>query len=507
MKTKSIFPTPKALFMALFSCIFLLYSCGDDDTLEEEEMEIGPVTISFTASSPTVNEETANTAEVTFVNTSTGNTPRYFWSFGDIATPIAVEVTAITEQTIVYSLSPEEQMVDVILEGRDNNGDVLGTASVTITLPAVIVEEEEPMLICGPTIFPSPVTFDNGEEFFTFGGTSFMAVANPDPSGANPEVTTVGQITNSGAAFEGTGIGLEMPADFSEDDKRVRFLFWSNVEVPLILQFVNGVNGERGVETGITHTGSGWEELILDYENAVTVFLSADDPGGEAMVPNGQYGQIVLFIDGPGSTAGDFFIDDVGVCGEDNVDDGNNDDDDDDNDDDDDDDDDGQPVIATPIAFDAGEEFFTFGGTTFQVVPNPSQTGANPADTMVGQITNSGAAFEGSGIEIPSPFADFSTDNKEVSFLFFSDIEVPLILQFVNGVNGERGVEVSATHSGSGWEEITLDYNDALTVFLSADDPGGEPMIPDGQYGQLVLFIDGPGTTTGDFFIDNIGAE
>lgn len=498
MKTKSIFFTPRILFSVIALCVFVFNSCEDDE-MEVAEVEIGPVDISFTASDASIDQETGTTAEVTFINTSTGNTPRYFWSFGDIATPIGVEVTATSEQTIVYSLAEEEQTVDVTLEGRDNDGETLGTASVTITLPASLGGDDEPVLICGPTIFPSPVTFDNGEQFFTFGGTSFMAVPNPDPTGANPEVTTVGQITNSGAPFEGSGIELETPADFSEDDKRVRFLFWSNVEVPLTLQFVNGVNGERGVETGITHTGSGWEELILDYENAVTVFLSADDPGGEPMSPDGQYAQIVLFIDGPGTTAGDFFIDDIGVCGDDNVDDGGN--------DDDDDDDDVQPVIANSIAFEAGEEFFTFGGTSFAIVPNPSQTGDNPADTMVGQITNSGAAFEGSGIEIPSPFADFSTENKLVSILFFSDVEVPLTLQFVNGVNDERGVETFATHTGSGWEELTFDYNNALTVFLSADDPGGEPMIPDGQYGQLVLFIDGPGNTAGDFFIDEIGAE
>lgn len=504
MKTNSIFLKPRVILSTLVLLTLSFNSCEDDE-IEEEVIDIGPVEISFTASNPSIDDGAGTTAEVTFINTSTGNTPRYFWSFGDNATPIAVEVTDTSEQTIVYGLTEEEQMVEVTLEGRDNSGEVLGTASVTITLPISLDGEEEVVLNCSPTIFSSPVTFENGEEFFTFGGTVFAAVPNPDPSGANPEMTTVGQITNDGAAFEGSGIGLATPADFSDDDKRVRLLFWSNAPVPLTLQFVNGVNGERGVEAAFEHSGSGWEEIIVDYANAVTVFLSADDPGGEPMVPNGQYGQIVLFIDGPGTTAGDFFIDDIGVCGEDNVDDGGGNDDDDNNDDDN--NDTGQPVLGTPISFEAGEEFFTFNGTEFQIVPNPSQTGDNPADTNVGQITNSGAAFEGSGIEIPAPFADFSTDNKSVSILFFSDVEVPLNLQFVNGVNGERGVETAVTHSGSGWERITFDYNNAVTVFLSADDPGGEPMIPDGQYGQLVLFIDGPGTTMGDFFIDDIGVE
>lgn len=500
MKTTSIFSISKRIFSVLTLFLLFFASCDEDDEIQMEDPEIGPVTISFTATNPSV-EEGSNTAEVTFINTSTGNTPRYFWSFGEPATPIASEVTSISDQTIVYSLAPEEQVIEVSLEGRDTNGNVLGTASLSITLPLIEMMEEEVVLICSPTIFPAPVTFENGEEFFAFGGTTFVAVPNPDPTGDNPEVSIVGQITNSGASFEGTGIELATPADFSGDDKRVRFLFWSTVEVPLTLQFVNGVSGQRGVEAGITHTGSGWEELVIDYTNAVTVFLSGDDPGGEPMIPDGQYGQIVLFIDGPGTTSGDFFIDDVGVCGDDNVDDGN--------DDDDDDDDNGnaQPVIANPITFDSGEEFFIFGGTSFAVVQNPSLTGANPDDTLVGQITNSGASFEGSGTEIPAPFADFSTDNKEVSILFFSDVEVPLALQFVNGVNNERGVETFATHSGSGWEEIIFDYNDAVTVFLSGDDPGGEPMIPDGQYAQLVLFIDGPGTTSGDFFIDNIGTE
>lgn len=506
MKSKLIFPRTRILYIVVALLAFLIGSCEDEEELVPEA-EIGPVTISFTATSPSVNNDTGNTAEITFTNTSTGNTPRYFWSFGETATPIATEVTDLADQTVVYELLEEAQSIDVTLEGRDNNGEILGTAVATISLPMAVTEEEEEVVLnCNPNIFTTPITFDNGEEFFAFGGTTFALVSNPDPSGANPEASMVGQITNSGAAFEGTGIDLSSPADFSEEDKRVRFLFFSTVEVPLNLQFVNGVNNERGVEAGATHTGSGWEEIVIDYVDAVTVFLSADDPGGEPMIPDGQYGQIVLFIDGPGTTTGDFFIDDVGICGE-NQNDGGNDDGGMDDDDDGGMDDMVQPVIAVPVAFENGEEFFTFGGTEFAIVQNSNQSGANPNDTMVGQITNSGAAFEGSGIEIPAPFADFTTDNKVVSFLFFSEVEVPLTLQFVNGVNGERGVETAATHTGSGWEEITLDYNNALTVFLSADDPGGEPMIPDGQYGQIVLFIDGPGTTAGDFFIDDIGAE
>jgi len=497
MKLKSIFLKPKAGFPALIALALLVISCGDDDTMVTPDPEVVPVVISFTASTPSIDDMTGTTAGVTFFNTSTGDATQYVWSFGDIATPSTAEVTDTSDQIVVYTLTDATQDVQVSLEGRNSSGEVLGTTTATVTLPAAIAMEEE--AICGDTIFTSAVTFENGEEFFTFGGTTFAAVPNPDPSGANPEVSTVGQITNSGAAFEGSGTGLSSPVNFMEDDKRVRFLFWSTVEVPLTLQFVNGVNGERGVEAGATHSGSGWEEIVIDYANAVTVFLSDEDPGGAMMSPTGQYGQVVFFIDGPGTTAGDFFIDDLGVCGEGNTDDDGGDDDDDDND--------AETVITNPISFESGEQFFTFGGTSFQIVANPSLTGENPTASMVGQITNSGANFEGTGIEIPSPFADFSNENKVVSFLFFSEVEVPLTLQFTNGVNGERSVETFATHSGSGWEKITLDYNDAVTVFLSDEDPGGEALVPDGQYGQLVLFIDGPGETAGNFFIDDIGVE
>ncbi len=491
---------PRMILLVLVPFMCLVGSCGSDDNNEMSEPEIGPVTVSFTASTPIVINE-GTSAEVTFSNTSTGNSPRYFWAFGEQAIPLAVEVVNRADQTIVYPLIEEEQTVEVVLEARDNNGNVLGTATNTITIPASEVmeeEEEEEELNCSDIIFPNPIRFENGEEFFTFGGASFALVPNPSQTGDNPNDTMVGQITNSGAAFEGSGISLDPPTDFSGDDKRVRLLLFSNVEVPIALQFVEGVNGVRGVEAFATHTGSGWEEIILDYTNATTVFLSPDDPGGEPLVPDGQYGQIVLFIDGPGTTAGDFFIDDIGFC------DANSGGDDPDGDDPG--DDPVEPVFANPITFENGEEFFTFGGVSFAIVPNPSQTGDNPNDTMVGQITNSGVAFEGSGIDL-NPAANFTTDNKLVSVLFFSNVEVPLALQFVQGVNGEREVETFATHTGSGWEEVVFDYNNATTVFLSPDDPGGEPLVPSGEYGQIVLFIDGPGTTSGDFFIDDIGVD
>ncbi len=88
---------------------------------------------------------------------------------------------------------------------------------------------------------------------------------------------------------------------------------------------------------------------------------------------------------------------------------------------------------------------------------------------------------------------------------FWSTVAVPIILKFENGVNGERSNEVVVSHGGTGWELLTFDFgNNATKSFIDGSQGVGEPFVPEGQYTQLALFIDGPGTTSGTFYVDDI---
>ena len=98
-----------------------------------------------------------------------------------------------------------------------------------------------------------------------------------------------------------------------------------------------------------------------------------------------------------------------------------------------------------------------------------------------------------------------SDDNKTITLKFYSEVAVPLLLKFEGGVNDERQNEVVANHTGSGWEEISFDFaTNATTSYIDNSDPGGEAFVPTGEYGVMTLFVDGPGTTAGTFYIDDI---
>jgi hypothetical protein len=160
-----------------------------------------------------------------------------------------------------------------------------------------------------------PITFDVAGvnyAFGTFNGASYEVVDNPNPSGVNPDVSKVGAITNSGAQFEGGAFNLETPVDFSGANKTIAMKFWSTVPVPILLKFEGGVNGERQNEVVANHTGNGWEELTFDFANDATKsFIDGNQGVGEPFVPTGQYATMVIFIDGPGFTAGTFYMDDI----------------------------------------------------------------------------------------------------------------------------------------------------------------------------------------------------
>ncbi|WP_373059588.1 hypothetical protein [Zunongwangia sp. H14] len=182
-----------------------------------------------------------------------------------------------------------------------------GGAATTEETVVVTVPEAEPAKL--------PITFDEQNvnyAFSTFNGTSFEVVDNPDFSGANNEASMVGAITNSGAAYEGGAFNLGTPVDFSVENKTITMKMWSDVALPVLLKFEGGVNGERQTEVTANHEGTGWEELSFNFAtDAVKSYVDGAGDNGEAFVPTGQYGTMVIFIDGPGTTAGTFYVDDI----------------------------------------------------------------------------------------------------------------------------------------------------------------------------------------------------
>ncbi len=163
------------------------------------------------------------------------------------------------------------------------------------------------------------------------------------------------------------------------------------------------------------------------------------------------------------------------------------------------------PILVPAISFENNEDFFSFNGVTVGIVANPDVSGANPNASNVLEVVNSGADFEGFGTGLSSP-ASFSSDDKKVMMKVWSTSAVDVRLIFQGGVDGARAVEGNTTHAGSGWEVITFDYQNATKAFVDGATDNFESFVPTGMYGEIVMFIEPGKTTSGTFYIDDIGS-
>jgi hypothetical protein len=399
----------KIIALLIFASTYV--GCEDDDEVLPQ-IEAG-----FTF---TINQDTGT---VTFINTSE-SADTYEWDFGDGTG--STEVNPIkTYVTGTYT---------VTLEASNGAG-----ASSTF---------ESSVVVNIPEVVAFPITFDNPQvsyEASVFNGASFRIVENPDQSGSNTEASNVGEITNSGAAFEGIFFELGEPLDLATD-KSIKINFWSTTPIDVLLKLEGGTGADT--ETTASHGGSGWEEMYFTFNSS------------------NSFSIITIFVDGPGTTAGTFYIDSIEQINTDDI-----------------------PCLDTelelPIDFDCeGIDYAAkiAGNVNFTVVDNPEVSGINDVDTKVGQITNVGANFENAFFNLDTP-VDFATD-KGVRLKLFSNQALPILLKFEDGT--EADVEDTQSHTGSGWEELTFTLNSS------------------GSYNDMIIFVDGPGTAAGTFYVDDI---
>ncbi|MBW2962265.1 PKD domain-containing protein [Mesonia aestuariivivens] len=235
--------------------------------------------------------------------------------------PYAINVSAEADYAASFEVYfgdvvNEEPTPMMIGETITHEYATIGTYDVTVVALSGGVETTtytQQVQIVNPLAFP--ITFDNTDinyEFVTFNGVTYAVVQNPDLSGSNPDQNLVGEITNAGNNWEGGSFNLGIPIDFGGEEKNVVMDFWSNTPVDVLLKFEAGVNGERENEVTVSHSGSGWEELTFNYaEDAIKSYVDGATDNGESFVPIGQYSVMTMFIDGAGTTAGSFYVDNI----------------------------------------------------------------------------------------------------------------------------------------------------------------------------------------------------
>jgi len=388
-----------------------LIGCEDDD-----DATLPAVDAIFTH---TINEETG---EVRFINTSE-NADRFSWDFGD----------GTSANTINPVKTYPSGTYTIVLTAENNAGDT-DTFEDTITI-------QVPLEVSLPIDFDNPLV-DYGVT--TFGGTSFEIVENPDTSGANDVMSNVGAITNSGNAFEGIFFDLGAPLDLATD-KSLTMKFWSETPIDVLVKLENGDGPDTEIPT--SHGGTGWENIYFTFDSS------------------SSYSRLTMFVDGPGTTTGTFYMDDVSQLNTDDV-----------------------PCLFTdlefPIDFDCnGIDYAAkiLGDVDFTVIDNPELSGINAEESKVGEITNIGNEFENAFFNLDNP-VDFSAQSG-IRFKLFSDQALPVLLKFEDGDAAD--VEDTQMHGGSGWEELTFTLNSI------------------GSYNDMVLFVDGPGNAAGTFYVDD----
>jgi hypothetical protein len=399
------------LWSVLLVMLTAITACEDDDTVNLPAPEAR-----FTH---TIDQETGT---VTFINASE-NSESFNWDLGD--------------GTSSNLISPVK---------------TYPTGSYTVVLTAENAEGEtdtyeDDLFIQVPEPINIPVDFDNDlvdYEVTVFNGASFAIVENPDASDANPVVSNVGAVTNSGNAFEGFFFDLGDPLDLSSE-KSVEMKVWSTSPLPVLLKLELGTGGD--VETVANHSGTGWETLYFTFDTS------------------NSYSRMTIFVDGPGTSSGTFYLDDIDQLNTEDI-------------------PCPQTELEIPIDFDCNSIDYTakiVGNVNFTVVDNPELSGINNVDTKVGQITNTGQEFENAFFNLDVP-VDFSVDTG-IRLKLFSNQALPILLKFEDGT--EADVEDIQNHGGTGWEELTFTLNSA------------------GSYNDMVLFVDGPGTAAGTFYVDD----
>lgn len=383
--------------------------------------------------------------------------------FGDVEDEEPTTIMAGETQTHVYA-EVGDYTVKVVARGA-------GAATLEVTKDISITGASNSMSL--------PLTFDDATvnyEFVTFNGASFEVADNPDVSGANDTASKVGAITNSGAQWEGGTFELDPPVDFSGDNKTITMKFWSEVSLPVLLKFEGGVNNERQNEVTATHGGTGWEVLTFNFAtDAVKSYIDGSQGVGEPFVPTGQYASMVLFIDGPGTSAGTFYIDDVEHVA------GNG---------------DGGGAVAGEISddFDANRNIGTWYGDACgmnDAFPNPFKTGINTSNTVL-EYKDDGGQYANVGFDVDPNF-DLSVDNTFTLKIYVPSSSITgsqpnqISLKLQDGTAGEpwaQQTEIIKPIVLDQWQTVTFDFANDVTA--GAADP-----LSRTDFNRVVLQVNG----------------
>lgn len=407
--------------MLTFSLMIFFLGC------EEDTEQLPQVTAGFTF---TTSEKTGT---VTFLNTSDKAT-KYLWDFGD--------GKSSTEINPINTYAAGTYYVSLTASNDAGASDVFKDTLNIIVLDKIAL----------------PITFDNSNVDYTptaFNGASFAITDNPSLSGTNNKSTKVGSITNSGVAFEGIFFDLETQIDLATD-KSIAMSFRATVPISVLLKLEEGTSGP--IEATANHGGTGWETITFNFNSSA------------------KYSRLTLFVDGPGTTAGTFYIDDI-IQKKTEI-----------------------PCVAETTqsitAADFNLTFKTDPGSAigsfdavYSFASNPNIDNNVNKSCNVGKIVRSGSAlFANNQIELSGKL-DFTTHSGFKLKVYSGATGYNVLVKLEDKTNPGINTEVSRTTTvaANTWEELTFPF------------AGSES----GKYDRIILFFQLNTNTTETYFIDD----
>jgi hypothetical protein len=128
--------------------------------------------------------------------------------------------------------------------------------------------------------------------------------------------------------------------------------------------------------------------------------------------------------------------------------------------------------------------FTSFNGASFKIINNPKLPKNDTSTLKVGEITNSGNNWEGNYTDLKNPI--HLENGNTITLTAYSEKPLSLLLKLEKTNNKPISTECNVIHNGNGWEKLNFTFSSS------------------NKYNRLVIFIDGPGTTSGTFYVDNI---
>ena len=322
-------------------------------------------------------------------------------------------------------------------------------------------------MACTDMVLELPIDFDcESIDYATKigGDVSFTVIDNPELSGINSTDTKVGEITNVGVVWEHALFNLDIPVDFSVDRAFTLKLF-STQALPIKLKFEDGTNAN--VEADANHGGTGWEELTFN------------------LAASGSYNDIVLFVDGPGTSTGTFYVDDIvqiaGGSGIYSLD---------------------EPIDFEPSGFGAAWTWNVFENDTnpaLEIVNNPDATGINTSST-VAKFTALTTGEPYAGTETAHGemgiIWDLSASNAKIKIMVYKTVISDVGIKLVNPAGGAQEELKVANTKINEWEELTIDFSSRI----------GNGLDGSTNIDQIVVFPDfsDPRNTDQVVYFDNI---